>query len=92
VGLVLPSAGPGTTLAQGTCACAAALRHCAPSNDGLRRACGALCKRRRAASQRGKKAPARGRAGLCDCGDNSWPLRSNGACTVALKKRLDHMK
>jgi len=25
-------------------------------------------------------------------GDNSWPLGSNGTCTVALTKRLDHMK
>ena len=25
-------------------------------------------------------------------GDNSWPLGSNGTCTVALTERLDHMK
>ena len=25
-------------------------------------------------------------------GDNTWPLGSNGTCTVALTKRLDHMK
>ena len=25
-------------------------------------------------------------------GHNSWPLGSNGTCTVALTKRLDHMK
>ena len=24
--------------------------------------------------------------------DNSWPLGSNGTCTVALTERLDHMK
>ena len=43
-----------------------------------------------------RRGPARGRSGsvvtIPPRGDKSWPLGSNGTCTVALTKRLDHMK
>ena len=43
-----------------------------------------------------RRRPARGRSGsvvtIPPRGDKSWPLGSNGTCTVALTKRLDHMK
>ena len=49
----------------------------------------------RAANQRGERARlVGGQAPWSQFlrGDNSWPLGSNGTCTVALTERLDHMK
>ena len=91
-GRALPSVGLGKSPAQSACVRAGGLRRCALSNHGLGWACARLRERRRTARQGGKRAPARGQSRLCDSGDNSWPLGSNGTCTVALTERLDHMK
>ena len=91
-GRALPSVGLGKSPAQSACVRAGGLRRCAPFKSWPRVACARLCERRRTARQGGKRAPARGQSRLCDSGDNSWPLGSNGTCTVALTERLDHMK
>ena len=81
-GRALASGGLGKSPAQSACARAGGLRRCVRpfqimASGGHALACAS------GAGQQGK---------ICDSGDNSWPLGSNGTCTVALTERLDHMK